>query len=93
MYLHRPVIEGVYAFARKLYRRLGYYYTLVPTYPSGMIGFFFCSETLDPLGDLDERRAAKLRGLKYYSPEMHRAAFALPRFAREFLPFKDQSKT
>jgi len=88
IYLHRPVIEGVYSFARKLYPGLGYYYTLVPTYPSGIIGFFFCSKKLDPLGGVDERRAAKLRGLKYYSPEMHRAAFALPRFAREFLPFK-----
>jgi spermidine synthase len=40
MYLHRAVIEGVYSFARKLYPKLGYYYTLVPTYPSGLIGFF-----------------------------------------------------
>jgi spermidine synthase len=92
-YLHRPVIEGVYAFARRLYPTLGYYYTLVPTYPSGMIGFFFCSKKLDPLGDLDETRAAKLRGLKYYSPETHRAAFALPRFAREFLPLKYRAKS
>jgi len=88
IYLHRPVIEGVYSFARKLYPRLGYYYTLVPTYPSGIIGFFFCSKKLDPLEGVDERRVEKLKGLKYYSPEMHRAAFALPRFAREFLPFK-----
>jgi spermidine synthase len=88
IYLHRQVIEGVYAFARKMYPKLGYYYTLVPTYPSGMIGFFFCSKKLDPLKDLDEKRAEKLQSLKYYSPEMHRAAFALPRFAREFLPFK-----
>jgi spermidine synthase len=93
MYLHRPVIEGVYTFARKLYPRLGYYYTLVPTYPSGMIGFFFCSKKLDPLADLDEQRAAELRGLKYYSIEMHRAAFALPRFARDFLPLKYRAKT
>ncbi len=88
IYLHRHVIEGVYTFAQRLYPRLGYYYTLVPTYPSGMIGFFFCSKKLDPLRDLDEKRAEKLQGLKYYSPEIHRAAFALPRFAKEFLPFK-----
>lgn len=92
MYLHRPVIEGVYAFARNLYPKLGYYYTLVPTYPSGMIGFFFCSKELDPLADLDEGRAGKIGGLKYYSPEMHRAAFALPRFARGFLPFTHRAK-
>ena len=49
---------------------------------------FFCSKKLDPLGDLDEKRAAKLQGLKYYSPEIHRAAYALPRFARDFLPLR-----
>jgi spermidine synthase len=86
VYLHRPVIEGVYAFARKLYAKLGYYYTLVPTYPSGMIGFFFCSKKRDPVGEIHEKRAAKLQGLKYYSSQMHRAAFSLPRFARDFLP-------
>jgi spermidine synthase len=86
MYLHRAVIEGVYSFARRLYPKLGYYYTLVPTYPSGLIGFFFCSKGIDPLGEIDEKRSAKLQGLRYYSPEIHRAAFALPRFAREFLP-------
>jgi spermidine synthase len=89
MYLHRPVIEGVFAFARKLYPRLGYYYTLVPTYPSGMIGFFFCSKELDPLSEIDENRSARLQDLKYYSPEIHRAAFCLPRFAREFLPINE----
>jgi spermidine synthase len=86
MYLHRPVIEGVHTFARKLYPKLGYYYTLVPTYPSGLIGFFFCSKELDPLAEIDMKRAAKLQDLKYYSPEIHRAAFCLPRFVREFLP-------
>jgi spermidine synthase len=88
LYLHRPVIEGVYAFARKLYPKLGYYYTLVPTYPSGMIGFFFCSKKLDPLGEINEKRAAGLQGLRYYSPELHKAAFALPRFAGEFTPLR-----
>jgi spermidine synthase len=88
LYLHRPVIEGVYAFARKLYPKLGYYYTLVPTYPSGMIGFFFCSKKLDPLGEINENRAAKLQGLRYYSPGLHKAAFALPRFAGEFTPVR-----
>lgn len=86
VYLEREVIEGVYAFARKLYPKVGYYYTLVPTYPSGMIGFMFCSKQLDPLGEIHEGRGAGLWGIRYYSPEIHRAAFSLPRFAREFLP-------
>ena len=86
VYLEREVIEGVYAFARRLYPKVGYYCTLVPTYPSGTIGFMFCSKHFDPLGEIHEGRGASLGGLRYYSPEIHRAAFSLPRFAREFLP-------
>ena len=42
-FLHQHVIRGVFSFARNLFPKLGYYSTLVPTYPSGVIGFFFCS--------------------------------------------------
>jgi spermidine synthase len=85
VYLHRQVIEGVFSFARTLYPVTGYYFTVVPTYPSGMIGFSFCSLVRDPLGHIDERRAKRLKGLRYYSPEIHRGAFALPRFASQFI--------
>jgi spermidine synthase len=49
-----------------------------------MIGFFFGSLKRDPLKELDEERARTLKGLRYYSSEIHRAAFALPRFAVEY---------
>ena len=84
IFLHRNVIEGVYQFASELFSKTSYYYTMVPTYPSGMIGFFFGSLKRDPLKDLDEERARRLKGLRYYSPEIHRAAFSLPRFAAEY---------
>jgi len=84
IYLHQHVIKGVYAFARDLYAKVGYYNTLVPTYPSGLIGFFFCSLKWDPIQDLDEKRAARLKELRYYSPEVHRTSFTLPRFAANF---------
>ena len=84
IYLHENVIRGVHSFAKELYPKLGYYYTLVPTYPSGLIGFFFCSRGPDPIQDINEARAEKLDGLKYYTPSVHRAAFALPRFATAY---------
>jgi spermidine synthase len=85
IYLHRQVIEGVFSFAKKLYPVTAYYFTAVPTYPSGLIGFSFCSLERHPTRDLDEERAKTLRGLRYYSPEIHRGAFALPRFASGFI--------
>jgi spermidine synthase len=83
-HLHRQVIEGVFSFARKLYPVMGYYFTIVPTYPSGIIGFSFCSLGRDPIKDIDEARAKRLKDLRYYSPEIHRGAFSLPRFASGF---------
>jgi spermidine synthase len=84
IYLHRQVIEGVFSFARKIYPVTGYYFTVVPTYPSGLIGFSFCSLGRDPIKDIGEDRAKRLKNLRYYSPGIHRGAFALPRFASGF---------
>lgn len=81
IHLHREVIRGVADFAKEIYPRIAYYYTLVPTYPSGVIGFMCCSRRYDPLKDFDEKRADVLEDLRYYTPELHRAAFVLPRFA------------
>ena len=86
IYFHRDVIRGVAAHVRELYPTFGYYYTLVPTYPSGIIGFYFCSLTYDPFQNLTEERVAKLQPLKYYTSMIHRASFSLPAFASELLP-------
>jgi len=52
------------------------------TYPGGLWSFSFAAKCdLCPIGDFDESRAQR-SGLefRYYSPEVHRAAFALPPF-------------
>lgn len=82
MYYYRNLIKRMAEFNRKLYPVYSYYNTLVPTYPSGVIGFSFCSKKYKPL-DFDETRAKELKDLKYYSPDIHRAAFALPKFFKE----------
>lgn len=81
IFLHRKLIREVSSFAKEIYPKVSYYTTHVPTYPSGIIGFLFCSLRYDPLDDLSRERAATLENLRYYSPEVHRAAFTLPRFA------------
>ncbi|MDY7036507.1 MAG: polyamine aminopropyltransferase [Thermodesulfobacteriota bacterium] len=81
IYLHQHVIKGVFSFADNLFPKLSYYSTQVPTYPSGLIGFFFCSLKWDPLKDINESKVEYLKNLKYYTPEIHRASFTLPLFA------------
>jgi spermidine synthase len=84
-FLHQHVIHGVFSFARNLFPQLGYYSTLVPTYPSGVIGFFFCSLKRGPLEEVTNERVNALHDLKYYTPQVHRASFTLPRFAAKLL--------
>lgn len=84
IYMHGDVIKGVGSFAKEVFPITSYYNTLVPTYPSGVIGFFFCSLTKDPISDISIERASKLKGLKYYTPELHKASFTMPRFALDY---------
>jgi len=63
---------------KKIFPKYWYYYTMVPTYPSGTIGFGFASKKYSPI----KPRKKKLKGsLKYYSEEIHKSAFVLPKFA------------
>ena len=85
-YYHTGFIAGIMDFVRSIFPVYGYYSTNVPTYPSGVIGFAFCSKKHHPTRSYDKTRAAALPNLKYYSPEMHRSAFVLPRFVNSQMP-------
>jgi len=65
------------------------YLAFIPTYPTGMWGFSFCSkEGVHPTAGLDRDRAAQFaqaNGLQYYNADMHQAAFCLPTFIRNLL--------
>ncbi len=64
-----------------------YYNTLVPTYTSGVIGFAFCSKGPDPLSASPEAARLKAVGeLEFYTPELHKAAFVLPRRFQRLMP-------
>lgn len=79
MYLHLDLIHRVISNMReqKLFASVKYSYTMIPTYPSGQIGFMVA--TRDESVDVSTPRRA-LGGMetRYYSPEIHHAAFVLP---------------
>jgi len=65
-----------------------YAYTTIPTYPSGQIGFMVCCkdgkrDVKKPIRTWSQEEEEKL--CKYYSKEIHEAAFVLPTFARKAL--------
>ncbi len=78
------LIKSLFSFIKEIYPIGEYYYTLVPTYPSGVIGFTFCSKKYYPLNDFNQAEALELNDLKYYNPAIHKAAFCLPTFVQAY---------
>lgn len=69
------------------------YQAHIPTCPSGYWLFGFASKKYHPLSDLDAKRW-KARNLKtwYYTTNLHRGAFMLPRYVEELLE-EEENKT
>jgi spermidine synthase len=74
-FFHQSLIRDVYAVVSGIFPIAMPYLTVVPTYPSGMHCFILGSKKHHPL-------QGRLRSLgfatRWYTPEIHRAAFALP---------------
>ncbi len=65
------------------------YFAFIPTYATGMVGFLLASKgNHHPVQNLDHQRAIQLsqtHPLRYYTPEIHAASFALPPFIKTML--------
>ena len=83
VFWHADFIHSTFNFIKKIFPISCYYYTMVPTYPSGMIGFSFCSKKYHPLNHFIPERASQLFDLKYYHTDIHHAAFTLPAFTKK----------
>ena len=82
-YLLPEIAQRVVRFAGELFKSSGFAQINVPTYPTGVIGCCLASDG----GDVREPKrfpeGALKENLRYYTPEIHRGAFMLPRFALE----------
>lgn len=85
LFWHTAFIQKTFSFIKEVFSISRYYYTMVPTYPSGMIGFSFCSKKYHPLDHFLPEKVKGLTDLKYYHEEIHRAAFILPAFVKDIL--------
>jgi spermidine synthase len=65
------------------------YLAYIPIYPSGMWSFSYCAKSeLHPIKNLDQKLAynfSKNHRLRYYSDQVHYAAFILPQFVKDLL--------
>ena len=84
MWLHLDLIRPLVQSIGRFYTTVEYAYTTIPTYPSGQIGFIIATKEKaegcrSPSRQPSEEVAQQLR---YYSSELHGAAFVLPAFAK-----------
>ena len=84
---HPAIVKYMTGFMVNLFPVTAYYYTIVPTYPSGIIGFCFCSKGSLP-NNIDEKRISELTDLEYYNVNIHKGSFMLPARALDLLPEK-----
>ncbi|GIX96275.1 spermidine synthase [Caerostris darwini] len=81
---------------REIFPVVDYGSSYVPTYPGGQIGYLCCSTSPDtnfrvPLNKFSKETLKELN-LKYYTPDIHQAAFALPLAIAETLDLKWEMK-
>lgn len=83
-FFHQKTVRAIQRNLREIFPIVRLYTASIPTYPSGLWSFTFCSNKVDPVAHFKESRvrAARLK-TKYYNAGIHRAAFALPSFMEE----------
>ena len=94
------LVAAIYRQLRQAFAFVTGYLCMTPSYPSGCWSLGFASNQDCAARPSDARRAASVAATcRYYNPEVHRAAFALPEFARRsiedgdnmFAAFDDRS--
>lgn len=80
------IVESLYKTAKSVFPVVRMFTAFVPSYVSGMWSFMFCSKQIDPVADHNPERVEQSGiDFRYYSPEIHTAAFVLPpHIKREF---------
>ena len=81
------VVKNLCRAARDNFKFVDYDAISVPTYPTGMIGCCVASDARDVRQAAAEPDAELAKVLRYYSPEVHQAAFVKPAFVRRMLDF------
>lgn len=88
--LYQETISRVHAELSSILENVRLYLAHIPTYPMGLWSFNAASRGIDLVDDFDldrarERIVSFAGDLRYYTPELHQAAFALPAFVRRGL--------
>ncbi len=84
--VNKGEIKKMYDLLKKVFPITSTYTSPIPTYPGGYWAWAFCSDEVQPLSHIDEKRCADItKNCKIYNKEYHQARFALPNFLKELL--------
>ena len=70
--------------ARTIFPVTKLFMAAIPTYPGGYWSFTMGSKKYDP-EKVDVKRIPVMNDFKYYTPEIHKAAFVLPKYIQEII--------
>ena len=80
----KPEMKAMYSLLHKVFPIVKPYVGPVPTYPGGFWSWAFCSESVNPLDHLDEKRALEIeKTAKIYNIDFHRGVFSVPNYVKE----------
>lgn len=82
-FYNRDLIRRSFSAVARLFPTARLYLASIPTYPSGLWSFTLGSKEHDPLAVAADRFSEI--ATRYYTPDVHRAAFCLPRFVQELV--------
>ncbi|KAK3640987.1 putrescine aminopropyltransferase [Elasticomyces elasticus] len=87
-WIHLKLIAELKKSCGEVFPVAEYGWTTIPTYPAGQIGFMVCTKdskvnVKKPLRSVSAEEEDKL--FRYYSKQVHEAAFVLPKFAEKAL--------
>lgn len=83
-FLHKDLIRNVYKDVKSIFPIARLYTCAIPTYPSGFWSFTMGSKKYDPL-ETDISSKIHAIDTRYYSTEIHKAVFALPKFVADLV--------
>ncbi len=81
-FLHTELIKRMYGQAAEIFSGARLYTCPVPTYPGGYWSFTL---GIKDTGLMNKRAKNSLKGTRYWTPEIHNAAFVLPRFLEDII--------
>jgi spermidine synthase len=82
-FYNRDILQRAYRGMKAVFANTAMYLANVPTYPSGLWSFTLASKQYDPIRD--QRSPDPDFVSRYYTPELHRSCFSLPRFVQDIL--------